>query len=361
MSLGFSRSGAWILLSLIAIGGWAGHEAQAQGTHRPRRAIELSETNSAEVLTNLNQITTHKEGLKQLEDQLKSLKGISGNSLEDRFNAPYLSPAKSGLPNKTLKELLEKQNNWNLAPEDLGMSMNPNSAEKDMFSTYGDEKKDGKKNSSLQQFYDALNRQSATRQQQQDRLNDNKDSNSRPPQFRDETVPDDDSKLPEGIRDKVQKLKEMVNEDNKSIFSSTRSKSTFENFFGLNESGPSKDTLETKSSMESFIGQFKKVLDGSTPGSGMDPSLKTLVGDNAGPKASTVPGFGALPKAQPSGREFTESGAANLSSMLNRSAMPDINGAVLNQWNPIYTPSKLETPKFTPPTPLNMEFPRRRF
>jgi hypothetical protein len=360
MSLGFSRSGACILLSLIAVGGWARQEAQAQGTHRPRRAIELSETNSAEVLTNLNQIAAPKEGRKQLEDQLKSLKGISGDSLEERFNMPYMAPSKSGLPNKTLKELIEKQNSWNITPEDLGMSMNPASTDKDTFSTYGDEKKDGKKNSSLQQFYDALNRQSATRQQQQDRLNNNKDSNSRPPEFRDETVPDDDSKLPDGVRDKVQKLKEMVHDDNNGIFNPTRSKSTFDNFFGLNETGPTKDTLETKSSMESFISQFKKALDGPSPGSGLDPSLKALVGDPSGLKGNTMPSFGAMPKVQPSGREFTES-AGSLNPMLNRSVMPDLNGAVLNQWNPMYTPQKTEAPKFTPPTPANMEFPRRRF
>src|ERR1700676_1728002 len=71
MSLGFSRFGRCVLAGLALSWLWVSHAA-AQGTQRSTRFIELSETNNAEILTNLNQLTTKKEGFRQLEDQLRT-------------------------------------------------------------------------------------------------------------------------------------------------------------------------------------------------------------------------------------------------------------------------------------------------
>jgi hypothetical protein len=332
----------------------------AQGNQRPRRAIELSETNSAEILTNLDLLTTPKEGIKQLEDQLKSLRGISPvNSMEERFGAPYVSPTMSVLPNKTMKELLDRQKNWNLTPEELGTATI--SYDSDSFSTFGDDKKDSKKLSSLQQFYDTLNRRSATRDNTDKLIDTLKVNSSKSSDARDDTVPvDDDSKLPPGLRDKAQKLKEMVDEDTTSIFNPTRARSSFENFFGLSESNPNHDSVGgSKNPVESFMDQFKKTLDMQSSGVAMDPSLKSLVSDG-GVRLPTYPG---LDSSLPTGtkHDLTESTPGNLNSILNRTAMPDVNSTLLNQWNPMYSPPPLDLPKRAPSMPMTMDIPRRHF
>ena len=112
----------FLSLSLMAASIGVSH-AFAQGTPRPRRYIELTETNNAEILTNLNQLSTKKDGLRQLEDQLRLLKSSSSHkSFEDRYSLPYVAPSPNVLPNKTVKELLERKN-WALTPDELGMGL----------------------------------------------------------------------------------------------------------------------------------------------------------------------------------------------------------------------------------------------
>jgi hypothetical protein len=357
---------------LMALGSLGVNQVHAQGSQQPRRAIELSETNSAEILTNLDQLTTRKEGFKQLEERLKSLRGISPGSLEDRFNAPYVSPTMSVLPNKTIKDLLDRQRTWNLTPEELGAAINL--SDSDALTLFGDDKKDGKDSKdgkdgkdskkSLQQFYDNLNRQPASREKTDrflDSLKGNSSKSADLPDARDDDLSTDDSKLPAGIRDKAEKLKEMVNEDTSSIFNPSRAKSSFDNFFGLIDNSPNKDALDgSKSSMESFIDKFKQTLDPQSTGPSMDPALKALVPDTWRQNA-TYPGMSSLPSS-PAFHDLTESAPADLNSVLNRAAMPDINNTVLNQWNPMYTAPKPELPKVVGPSaPFTLDMPRRHF
>jgi hypothetical protein len=42
-------------------------------------------------------------------------------------------------------------------------------------------------------------------------------------------------------------------------------------------------------------------------------------------------------------------------------SLRDLNAAVDNQWNPLYSPPKLEPSKVSPPTSTTVEVPRRRF
>jgi hypothetical protein len=64
---------------------------------------------------------------------------------------------------------------------------------------------------------------------------------------------------------------------------------------------------------------------------------------------------------KPAFHELSESTPGDVNSILNRKMLPDVNTTVLNQWNPMYAPPKVELPKITPPTPLTMEVPRRKF
>src|SRR5678809_345641 len=143
MSLSFLRHGPWVAALCLAAAALASH-AQAQGVARPRRSLEITETNSAEILTNLNRLTTKKEGINELDERLRALKKASPDGGFDGWSLPYVPPAGATLPNKAaLKELLQRQMNWGFSAEELGnTSVNPDS---DNFSIYGDNRGDKEK------------------------------------------------------------------------------------------------------------------------------------------------------------------------------------------------------------------------
>jgi hypothetical protein len=358
MSLGFSRFGVWLVLGCFAANGLLVGHAYAQGKPQPRRSIELSETNSAEILTNLNQFTTKKDGFRQLDDQLRSLKGISPqNTMDGNFDLPFRPQSSTTLPNKAVKELLERKNNWGLTPDELGITTTTSDA--DSLSTFGEGKSDSKK-SSLQQFYDALNGTGAGRPTA-DRYNENGSiTPGKRSSFSEPNSSDDEAKLPAGIRDQAKQLKQAVNDDGEGVFRAVQAHTSFENFFGLNDNSPAPDqTMAPKTTTESFLDQFKKGLNSQSAGSKLDPALNSLLpGETQRPVA--FPLGDSLPKSRHN--DLTLSAPGDVNAAISRAVLPDVNSTVLNQWNPLYTPSKLETPKVTaPPIPLNMEFPRRPF
>jgi len=361
MSFGFSKFGACAAASALLCTGLVGPGVQAQGQQKPKRFIELSETNSAEILTNLNRIAARKEGVDQLEDQLRSYQSLRPNDFEGSFNAPY--NATRAVPRKALKELLDRQKNWGLSPEEFeGVS---GASDADLLSVYGEVDKLGGKSSSLRQFYEGLSRPAAAGQNL-NRLNDTAGPNDL--NNRDDTQQEDDfsgdAKLPAGLRDKAQKLREMVYEDPNSIFSRSKPKTSFENFFGLNQNdsnSESESKLGPKSTMESFVDEFRKVLDGSSPAGKVDPALSALV-PSIDPERSTNPFLDALTSPSHKSDLFTQSAPpGTVESVVPSTTIPDVNAALLNRWNPLYTTPKLELPKVTPPAPPNFDFPRRHF
>ncbi|HLH55560.1 MAG TPA: hypothetical protein VKY92_18315 [Verrucomicrobiae bacterium] len=331
--------------------------ACAQGSQQPRRALELSETNTAEILTNLNQLTIKKDGLKELDDQLREINSFSkGKLFESRFNMPYNAPR--ALPNKTIKELIDRKNNWNLSPEELGTGLS--SMELDAISKFREDGSDSK-GSSLQQFYDALNHSS---QAQNSNAKPQKKASDQGTQSGSRLEDDlatfgDDSKLPAGIRDKAETLRNNLSQDPTSVFGRSRGRSSFDNFFGLEPNTKTTTGSGTKTSVDSFLEQFKKAMDGPSF-SGIDPGLRSLLpNDNTSKEIPSVPTIDSLKSTRR--HEFTDTTAGQLSTLPNTTVIPDINATILNQWNPLYTPPRLELPKYTPPTPPNMEFPRRKF
>ena len=359
MSFRPHKFSSWLFLAAATCLGLGNHAALAQGTHQPKRFIELSETNSAEILTNLNRLTTKQDGLNQLEDQLGTLNSLTKNrSLQDRMQMPYVPRSSTPISSKTLKDLLDRKQNWGLSSEDLNAAgVNTGS---DPFSTYENQKLDGK-SSSLQQFYDALN--SGTRRQGGFRAPDLQASGEDPKSSgrKSESSFDDSSGLPPSLREKADKLKESVNEDPNSIFSPAKRRSSFENFFGLNRPNPAAEATQgQKTSMQSFVDQFKQVLEGPSKADASDPVLKGLLPETAARQASSIPSMEKFQYRH--SREETENSTPGTVSLVpNATIVPDLNSAVLNRWNPMYTPPKLEIPKIAPPTPPNLDFPRRRF
>ena len=373
MSLGFSRCG-FVLLAWVASTYLSLNLACAQPKPQPRRSIELSETNSAEILTNLNQLNSTKEGLTPLEEQLRTLKALMPAQTMEDFSMPY-TPPRAG-SSKRLKEFLDRQKNWALTPEALSLSSTLQDSE-----TFGnaDDKKSAKK-SSLQQFYDALTPSelspSETPGHRRDRSNDKnspfrklrdaRDSNRDPSDGRRDDSGssnlDDDSGLPPDIRNETKRIKESMTQDSGSVFNPLRSRSSFDNFFGLADKDRDVTTdplAPPKPSGGSFLEQYKKGLDPSVA-VGLNPALGALLPTDPIRGAAVNPDLVKLPTAVR--HETFESTPGNINSALTRAAVSDLNATVLNQWNPLYTPSKLELPKVvSSPTVPAFDLPRRRF
>jgi hypothetical protein len=361
MGFRFYKLGWHIMLSGLVCSGLLQNHCHAQGTHKPHRFIELSETNSAEILTNLNRLTSKQDGVDQLEDQLRGIKGLSTSSLEQRLALPYVPHSSTTLPTKTIKELIERQKNWGLTPEQLGTSSSSaSSSEPDPFSAYQEQKFNGTE-PSLQQFYDALNRGDRRQIPSRPGNRNSAGANTAFDSKQDSTF-DDDANLPPGLRDKAQKLKESASEDPSSIFNASKKRATFENFFGLNRpSAVPEGSQGEKTSMETFVDQFKKVLEGQPAAGTMDTSLRSLLPEAAIHRASSIP-TSSDPLANARQHVVDEAAGSHTASVVPAPAVvPDLNGATLNRWNSLYNPPKLEIPKFNPPTPPNLDFPRRRF
>src|SRR6266478_2571631 len=121
MSFRLSSLGCCLTLALFGGVSLVSSGAYAQGESRPRRALELSETNNTEVLSRLNQLTDKKEGLKELQGEWnKSFE----SSLENRANGgalqpQYAPPRPAPISSKRMKDLLERKRSWMLTPDDL--------------------------------------------------------------------------------------------------------------------------------------------------------------------------------------------------------------------------------------------------
>jgi len=346
--------GWYFLLSVLACCGLLERDAMAQGTHQPRRILGLSETNSAEILTNLNTLTAKPEGANQLEDQLETLTGR--RSIEDRLNMPFVPRPSAPASSKTLKTLMDLKKNWGLSSEELGAAGITTGS--DSSSVY-DDQKPGK--SSLQQFYEALS--SGNRRQGVSRYPDpiNSLGGSKPSNSKLESAFDETSNLPPGLRDQADKLKETVKGDPTSMLSSGKPRTSFENFFGLDRPSPVAEVEGKKTSMETFVDQFKQVLNGSSSNpSALDPALTSVLPQTAAQRASLIPSTDTSHPTRPL-ETVQATTPGTVSIVPSATIVPDLNAATLNRWNPLYAPSKLEVPRFNPPAPPNVDFPRRHF
>lgn len=358
MDLGFSRFElvvlVWFASSCLVM-----PLAHAQGKAQVRRSIELSETNSAQILTNLNLLTNRKETARPLDEQLRSLKGLSsGDTFEDRFSLPYAPPPM--LTNKKLKELLERKRNWALTPKEIDLATG--NSESDALSGFEQDKNSSKK--SLQQFYDALNRPNPANQPGERPGNDRSTARQGQDSFQNNL--DDDSSLPPGLRDKTRQLQKFVTEDPGSVFNPAAQVhatfDNFDNFFGLSDATKpdQNQNFSSKTPGDSFLDRFKKGLDASSA-LGLNPALSALLPSSTAPRTSIAADLQNLPSTLH--REMAQPTPGLVSTVPDPTSLSDANATVLNQWNPLYVPPKLELPKVTstPLTPLNFEYPRRRF
>ena len=130
--------------------------AQPAGNGRGR-SIEFSAPRSDEVTTNLHQLTSKKDSLRQLEEDLyKPLQSFAPRgSLDGVIAPPVRPPSTTVIQSKRAKELLERRKNWIfMTPEDL---MNGPTTEQLLKTPeYGADGKEKEERPAFERYYERL-------------------------------------------------------------------------------------------------------------------------------------------------------------------------------------------------------------
>jgi hypothetical protein len=339
------------LVALAASGPWI-CDVHAGGKERGR-PIEFSEPRSDEVTTNLHQLTSKKDSLKQLEEDLyKSVRTFSGRGSLDGVPAPLVRPpAGPVIPSKRVKELLERHKNAPfLTLEDLFPT--PTVEEILKVPEYGPDGLEKKKKTPIEQYYDRLDTKSAA--DRTPRLSQEDQSIGSPNVLRgrDVPAPRDDVALPPGLREREQALKKLFEAESSdaAVAPNPARRNSFSDIFGLGENAPSREkALEHKK----LMAEFNSILESSRlPAAGADaPNL---------PSSSPEPwGRAANPFAVSDTAPTGNSQLGSINPLFTPSSPPDVNAQALGQSKLTPLLPKAEVPK--PPSAPTFIAPRRPF
>jgi len=318
------------------------HEAKAAEKQRGR-SIEFSDRKSSEVATNLNQMGSRKDGLRQLEDDLgKPFQTFNPkSSLDGVFNVPtYPQPNGPVIPSKRARELLDKQKNWIfLTPEDIGGALKEEEIFK--FRKYDKDGQEKKEATPLEKF---MEREEAERNPNSKKNDKNEKMDSKEYDLtafvkRKEFKPGyDESALPESLRDSEQSLKKLFDSDSPSSLAPVSPANSFSDVFGLGSSAALKPATENPN-----IAKYRELLDQRAPVpanpfgamSGVS-SMSPLDSFGARHDSFTpAPAFGTV--SLPTGPSFFDAKSLNPAPA-----------------------SRIDTPRIGPPTPT-FAVPQRKF
>lgn len=349
MSVRLSRSGCTLALALF---GAAAVMVCVAGAEESKSAAPAA---SPAVTAVPSQPGAKPDALKQLEDDLRhALESLSPRSAPESTLAPQVRPPVVVVPNQRAKDAEERRKNWLLPDSD---TLPSGTSRRDWLNPSDnplDTKARGK--NSLDNFYERLNQGTSSRLMPRatdsDPLGLPQSSKTTEPTAR------DDANLPSGIRDSARRLQDLLGGFNRTSERSAATDSgSSSSFFGRVDKGPSAEDLKAH---KAYMDEYSKVLNGPTrsPATALTPLVPLSPG-------STPPGAGiggGLDTLGSSSRSKTfDSLPGMVTTIRSPTTLPDPNAGVLNQWNALYAPPKLDPPKPAPLAVPQAEAPHRRF
>jgi hypothetical protein len=356
----FSRSSRQISLgaAALAVGGLLVCNAQPQGKQRGR-PIEFSLPRGEAVSTNLQQLMSKPDDLKQWQEELyKPPQSFEPQSSLDGVVAlPVRPPATPAIQNKRVKELLERRKNWVfISPEDLLAA--PTVDEILKTPELGPDGQEQKELPALQRFYQRL----ATKRSPTDNLLQPKTDGlfGSPGQLKppDDLAVHDDPGLPSGLRETAQALQKLFEPGSSdSPFVQGAPHGNLYDTFGLGNNTLSKDQVEAH---KKFMDDYRTVLDPTwhppaVAGPG-DP-LATLA-DTTSPSGKPSARLPGLPSTAPP--QGLDAQADILNPTLGPPALPDVNAQALGQTKPALALPQVAPTRVMPAAP-SFDAPRRSF
>jgi hypothetical protein len=333
--------------------------AQAGSRRGVGRPIEFTEPRSYEVTTNLNQLTSKKDSLKQLEEDLyRPVQSFTPKSSLDGVMAPPLrAPAPSAIQSKRAKELLERRRNWVfMSPEDLFAA--PTVEQILKAPDYGPGGLEKKEMPTLERYYHSLApkrpaRTSSDTAKEDELFNVAKKSTAP------EAVPEnDDSDLPAGLKESADALKNLFQTGKSdSPLSQGATPTSFSDPFGLaSRVRTDEQTLAHKQLMD----EYRTLLDPiSHP-----PAVPNAAGsafalsDTAPSTPEPVAALPSIPTPNP--RKSLDSLLNAANPLLGPAPLPDVNAKALGQTRPASALPKVEERRPKPTAP-DFTAPRRAF
>lgn len=375
MSFRLATFQIWCGVAALVLSGMLACNAQTGGKERGR-SIEFSAPRSDDVTTNLNQLSSKKDGLKQLEEDLyKPLQSFAPKSSLEGVVAPMRRPpVRPAISSKRAKELLERQKDWIfMTPEDLiGEPTADGVLQKSGFSPDNPDKTEL---SPVERFYLRMaTKRSKTKSPDQAKddtllgplgrakLADQPDQ----PNQADQTAQADDSDLPNGIKEDAEELLRGLfqSDSSRSPFLKASPTSDVLGAFGIEDSRPSPEQIEQH---KKLMDEYHLILDPTwKPPTVADLTGPPVVGEaanpaptfasSASPTPTPKPDLGSLANSAP--KSVIEQQWDAASPILGPKALPDLNAQALGQRRPPPVLPKAETPKVVAPT---FTAPRRAF
>lgn len=280
-----------------------------------------------------------KDRLMDLEDELsKALESISPKGMLDaKPEMEYRPPPIPVMPNRRLKEQREKRDNWMFQDTDALLRGNSTPDWLNPSDTKDKQKTD------LDLFYEHLNQQRSLLNQKA-HLNPDDLTPLSGPSFGDESSTAKEDKLPDKLKGPASRLRDLLGGSPATVTAPHNSLSDLFN--------PPQNTLtpEQVEAHKNLMDEYRKIL-------AVTPSALSLAPLNSATPTGN-PQVPSLPNTMP---RFTFSTPGMVGSIYNPAVIPDRNAGVLNQWNPMYVPPKIEPPKPAPVIEQPIEAPRRRF
>lgn len=294
-------------------------------------------TNASPVSVAPSAAAPSKDRLQDLEDQLsKALESFSPKGLLEAKPEPQLPPPVMVVPNRRVKSDQEKRKNWMaVEPDDL---LQDKSAPDWLNSSSTSNEK---KKTELDLFYERLNQQRSLLNQKGHLNPDDLGALSNPTRMNDNAFSKEE-KLPDDLKGPAGKLRDLLRSDESM---SRAPQTSLSDFLGLNQNSLTPEQIQAH---KDLMEQYRKVIAGSSP-------ALTPLNSAAGPSTPAMPSLtGVFHASQPVS-------AGMVGSIFNPLVIPDHNATVLNQWNPLYAPPKVETPKAPVVADPPLDAPRRKF
>jgi hypothetical protein len=342
----------------LALTGLVVCSTHAAGRQRGR-SIEFSVPRSDEVTTNLHQLTSKKDGLKQLEEDLyKPLQSFSPkSSLEGVVAPPVRPPSSSVIESKRVKELLERRKNWVfMTPEDLLSGPTVDEILKTpQFETDGQEKKDLP---TFERYYQRLTAKRPAANNPSQARDDELFGATKKSNPQDNLALPEDSDLPSELRESADALNRLFEPGSSdSPFARATKHSSLSDTFGLGANTPSKEQLQEH---KKYMDEYRSVVDPSwRPPAVATPGNPLAIVAGAVPPAGMPPA--GLPNApSPAPLRGLDAQSDIVNPVLGPLGLPDLNALAVGQTRPTPAFPKVESTRVAPVT-QTFTAPKRSF
>lgn len=306
-----------------------------------------------------------KNGLLRLEESIsRSFQFLkpSGSSFNGVPMPPMPTRPMAALPSRRARQLQDEQKNWVfMNPDDL--TALPKAEDILNVPEYHKGLLDRKSLTPVERFYQDLDDRNAAKDKKRGVFSETDDLQRMRDQFRKADEADaPDPNLPASIQEKESALKKLLGLDTGS-FAPEPVRRSFSEVFST---GDSESTKAQELAHKEYINSFNTWLNRSTaqlPGSGI--ALPPGATDPTQRSTATTPVYGSswgnFAPYNPSGRPANYDPTIGIANPTLAVTTPqDITTKVVNQWNPYYTPPKVQPPSYTPPAPVSYT-PQRKF